>query len=91
MRRETPRHGMRLTELPWPIPLLLLLLVVAGAAGCGVGSAGFATPTVDAGTAQRQLDTAARQELADYTQQVETSYDPSKRAAQVIGHRRLDP
>ena len=83
MRRETPRHGMRLTELPWPIPLLLLLLVVAGAAGCGAGPTGFATPTVDAGTAQRQLDTAARQELADYTQQVETSYDASKRAAQV--------
>ena len=67
MRRETPRHGMRLTELPWPIPLLLLLVVVAGAAGCGAGPTGFATSTVDAATAQRRLDTAARQEVTDYT------------------------
>jgi hypothetical protein len=81
MRRETPRHSMRLTELPWPIPLLLLLVV---AAGCGAGPTGFATSTVDAVTAQRQLDTAARQGITDYTEQVDTSYDPGKRAVQVM-------
>ena len=67
MRRETPRHGMRLTELPWPIPLLLQLLVVADAAGCGAGPTRFATSTVDAATAQRWLDTAARQKVTAYT------------------------
>ncbi|HEY7094371.1 MAG TPA: hypothetical protein VH393_14395 [Ktedonobacterales bacterium] len=83
MRRETPRHGKRLTKRLWLIPLLLLLLAVAGAAGCGAGPMGAATPTVDAAMAQRQLDTAARQEIAGYTQQVDTSYDAGKRAVQV--------
>lgn len=76
-----------LARLSCGVLAVLLLASVAALAGCAPAGifAGNPTPTVtvDAAAVQQQLDALARQAAADFTSQVQTTYDASQRTAQV--------
>jgi hypothetical protein len=63
---------------------LALLAAVAALVGCAPSSPGAAaTATADAAVARQRLDALARQAVAAFTTQVQTTYDASKRMVEV--------
>jgi len=82
--RGSPPSGGRISRPLRGAATLLLLAMAAASVGCAARpAAGPATPTVDAAAARQRLDGLARQAVADFTRQVQTSYDGGSRATQV--------